>query len=215
MAAILLCQHLHFNPKFTRNYNLDLKFSSKVKGTIRHLCTRGNFFIITINRLDIFRLYLWVKTCRHSQQWQQSRAHVPGRSEPGQWQEVLGDAYSIDTTLINGMHALLKPVTHSSEPVLCCCGLATPKCRTKQQCLHSKFAESRPHSSNKFSLKQFIFHRVPSCLFYAQRQQEAWICIFFFPIKATNWDSKMCEHLKGLGGKSNDSAMHMYVHAQS
>lgn len=99
MAAILLCQHLHFNPKFTRNYNLDLKFSSKVKGTIRHLCTGGNFFIITINRLDISRLYLWVKTCRHSQQRQQSRAHVPGRSEPGQWQEVLGDAHSTETQL--------------------------------------------------------------------------------------------------------------------
>lgn len=56
-----------------------------------------NFLIITINRLDILRLYLWLETCRHTQQWQQSRACVPGRSGPGQWQEELGDAHSTDT----------------------------------------------------------------------------------------------------------------------
>ena len=81
-------------------------------------------------------------------------------------------------------------------------------------CITSAFAKSRSCSSKKSSLKQLIFHThtiqsVPLVLFTLESNKG--LRFFFSPIKAMNWDSKMCEHLlSGVDGKSNDSA---YAHA--
>lgn len=43
----------HFNTEFTRNQNLDVKFSSKIKAAIRHLCMRASFFMIMIGHFQV------------------------------------------------------------------------------------------------------------------------------------------------------------------
>lgn len=174
-AALLLCQHLHFNPEFTRNYNLYLKCSSKVKGTI---CV----WIIT-KQLAGFMLYLRAQPFGHTQLCTVPCAFLPtaagagGAASPDTWFGFRG-CWAVRTNHTqhgsNCFHVRGLP----------CSGLSIP----------SGLAEFRSCFSEKFSLKQVPFPAgswgsAPSPQ-GAERQHGSVFFFsfnyFFFPIRTTN-----------------------------